>query len=336
MFGRGRGEALVIHLGHGRWITVDSFIEPSSRQPIALQYLASIGVDPSAVDFVVATHWDKDHISGIARIVQAASVADVVLSLALRSPDFINLAFRHQQRTYASPLGSGTKEFVRLVELLEKQERAPRFVLQDTVLADRYGMRLVALSPSSSVALDALSAASVAALEAGATGDSIVEPTPNAASVVLAIRCAGGDVLLGADLEKPGWQLAVAAVSAEGLRARMFKVPHHGSDDADAPSVWQNQLRSDAVYAVTRFNNGARSLPSNDDRSRMRTRNAQGHIVGPPSTRRHLHGIVGRRVRAATREGIWQSTGPVGHYRWRGNLAELTSSTDTYGAVERI
>lgn len=192
MFGRGRGEALVIHLGHGRWITVDSFIEPSSRQPIALQYLASIGVDPSAVEFVVATHWDKDHISGIARLIQAASGADVVLSMALRSPDFINLAFRHQQRTYASPLGSGTKEFVRLLELLAKQARAPRFVLQDTVLADRDGMRLVALSPSSSVALDALSAASVAALEAGSTGDSIVEPTPNAASVVLAIRYAGG------------------------------------------------------------------------------------------------------------------------------------------------
>lgn len=317
-------------------MTVDSFIDPSSHQPMALQYLASIGVDPSAVEFVVVTHWDKDHISGIARLVQTASAADVVLSMALKSPDFINLAFRHQQRTYASPLGSGTKEFVYLMELLETQKRAPRLVHQDTVLADRDGMRVVALSPSSSVGLEALSAASVAALDTGLTGDSIVEPTPNATSVVLAIRCAGGDVLLGADLEKLGWQLAVTAVLAQGLMARMFKVPHHGSDDADEPTVWQSHLRSDALYAVTRFNNGARSLPSSDDRYRMRGRNACGHVVGPPSTRLHLHGIVGRRVRAATRDGIWRSTGAVGHYRWRGKLAELTGSTDTYGAVEQI
>ncbi len=133
-----------------------------------------------------------------------------------------------------------------------------------------------------------------------------------------------------------GWQLAVTAVLAQSLMARMFKVPHHGSDDADEPAVWQSHLRSDAVYAVTRFNNGARSLPSSDDRDRMRSRNVRGHVVGPPSTRRHLHGIVGRRVRAATRDGIWRSTGAVGHYRWRGKLAELTSSTDTHGAVEQI
>lgn len=255
--------------------------------------------------------------------------------MALRSRDFINLAFRHQKRTYASPLGSGTKEFVRLLELLETEQRSPRFVVQDTVLAERDGVRLVALSPSSAVTLDALSAASITALEAAATGDSVVEPTPNAALVIV-IRSAGGDVLLGADLECDGWQVAVNAVAAQGLMARMFKVPHHGSPDADEPSLWQNSLRPDAAYAVTRFNNGSRSLPSPSDRARMRTRNSGGHVVGQAPARVHLHGVVGRRVRAATRDGVWRSTAGVGHHRWRGAISAVSGSVETFGAVEPV
>jgi len=300
-----------------------------------MAYLESIKVDMSAVELCVATHWDQDHISGLTQLIRAANRADVVFSLALRSPDFINLAFRHQKRTYASPLGSGTKEFVRLLELLEAAARPPRLVAQDTLLATDENVRLFALSPSSNVALDALSAASVAALEAAETGDSVVEPTPNAASVALLIRCAAGDILLGADLERNGWQMALNAVCAQGLLARMFKVPHHGSVDADDEMVWAH-LTPDAVYAVTRFNNGARSIPSAGDRLRMRLRNPAGHVVGPAATRVHLHGVVGRRVRAATRSGVWRATGAVGHYRWRGAIAEGTSVVNVAGAVEAV
>jgi len=197
-------------------MTVDSFVDPSAKEPVALAYLDSIGVEPSAIDFVVATHWDQDHISGLSRVVEAASAAKVVLSTALRSRDFIAMAFKHQMRTYASPLGSGTKEFVRLLEIVERDHRDVRVVMQDTVLLEREGVRLLALSPASATAVESLSAASVAALEAATTGDSVVEPTPNAASVVLAIRNAHGDVLLGADLETAGWQVALDAVTADG------------------------------------------------------------------------------------------------------------------------
>jgi len=67
------------------------------------------------------------------------------------------------------------------------------------------------------------------------------------------------------------------------MMARMFKVPHHGSSDADEVAIWNDHLRADAVYAVTRFNNGDRSLPGDDDRARMRGRNPAGHVVGAPS-----------------------------------------------------
>lgn len=326
----------MVHLGDGCWMTVDSFVDPATSEPVALAYLASIGVEPSAVKFVVATHWDQDHIAGLPRLARAAESAEIVVSTALRSRDFVTLAIRHQARTYASPLGSGTKDFVRLLDVVQQDERELRIVMQDTVLVDHDRLRLVALAPASSTTIDALTASSVAVLEAAATGDSVVEPTPNAASLVLAIRLPVGDVLLGADLEAAGWRMALNAVAANGLQARMFKVPHHGSDDADEPAIWANHMSSDAVYAVTRFNNGDRSLPSDDDRARMRARSNNGHVLGAPTVRRHLHGIVGRRVRGATRDGVWRVTGPVGHYRWRLKLDGSAPALVTNGAVESI
>jgi hypothetical protein len=301
-----------------------------------LRYLQSLEVKPECVEFVVVTHWDKDHISGVVRLAREASKARIVVSAALRSPDFVILAIRHQQKTYGSPLGSGTKEFVRLLDLITQEDRSPKITVQDVTLAEETGVRLVALSPSSSVALDALSASFVRVLEAAETGDSVTEPTPNAASVVLAVRGPMGDLLLGADLEREGWPAAMSSVLAQGLIARMFKVPHHGSEDADAPEVWANHLRSDAVYAMTRFNNAERSLPSNDDRARMRARTPSGHVVGQPPSRRHLHGVVGRRVRAGTRNGVWLDTGPVGHYRWRGRLASEAPDVSLAGPVELV
>ena len=282
------------------------------------------------------THWDKDHISGVVRLAREATKARIVLSAALRSRDFVQLAIRHQQKTYGSPLGSGTKEFVRLLDLITQQDRSPKITVEGVTLAEEAGVRLVALSPSSSVALDALSASFVRVLEAADTGDSVTEPTPNAASVVLALRGPMGDLLLGADLEREGWSDAMSSVLAQGLIARMFKVPHHGSEDADAPEVWAKHLQSDAVYAMTRFNNAERSLPSDDDRARMRARSPSGHVIGQPPSRRHLHGVVGRRVRAGTRNGVWLDTGPVGHYRWRGKVSGEAADVLLAGPAEPV
>lgn len=67
----------------------------------------------------------------------------------------------------------------------------------------------------------------------------------------------------------------------------------------DEPIVWADHLRADAVYALTRFNNGTRSLPTAGDRDRMRARGRQGHVIpgleptpaprhrGPTGARRH-------------------------------------------------
>ena len=54
IFGPGYGECVLIHIGNGKWVVVDSCVDRDS-QPAALTYLRSIGSDPSeAVCLIIA------------------------------------------------------------------------------------------------------------------------------------------------------------------------------------------------------------------------------------------------------------------------------------------
>lgn len=62
IFGPGKGESVLVHLGQNQWIIVDSCIAPRTREIPALEYLDQIGVDASTqVRLIVATHAHDDH-----------------------------------------------------------------------------------------------------------------------------------------------------------------------------------------------------------------------------------------------------------------------------------
>ena len=77
--GPGYGESLVLHIGLGEWLIVDSCVDRSGK-PAALGYLEEIGVDIGrAVEMVVASHWHADHIGGMAQLVHAVSYTHLTL-----------------------------------------------------------------------------------------------------------------------------------------------------------------------------------------------------------------------------------------------------------------
>jgi len=45
IFGPGKGESVLVHLGQGEWIVVDSCVNQRTREVPALTYLDRIGVD---------------------------------------------------------------------------------------------------------------------------------------------------------------------------------------------------------------------------------------------------------------------------------------------------
>ena len=92
LFGPGYGESVVLHVGNGAWIVVDSCIDQKNT-PVAIDYLNRLGVDPAeAVTLVVATHWHDDHIRGMARLVAACTNAKFCCAGVLCRKEFLEVA----------------------------------------------------------------------------------------------------------------------------------------------------------------------------------------------------------------------------------------------------
>jgi glyoxylase-like metal-dependent hydrolase (beta-lactamase superfamily II) len=92
IFGPGFGECVLIHVGEGAWLIVDSCLDRDAGKPAALAYFDEIGTDPAnSVELILATHWHDDHIAGIGQIVEACPQANFWCSDALRCEEFLAL-----------------------------------------------------------------------------------------------------------------------------------------------------------------------------------------------------------------------------------------------------
>src|SRR5829696_6025975 len=78
VLGRSIGESIVVRFGEDRWAVIDSFV--AGGVPAAHRFLSHLGVGLERVELVVATHWDNDHVRGLAEILTAAPNAVFVYS----------------------------------------------------------------------------------------------------------------------------------------------------------------------------------------------------------------------------------------------------------------
>ncbi len=86
---------------------------------------------------------------------------------------------------------------------------------------------------------------------------------------VKAIELEDVAVLLGSDLEKRGWTAVLENVALRDGKASVFKVPHHGSEDAHEPGVWKQMLELDPLAVLTPWRRGNRTLPIQRDVKRI-------------------------------------------------------------------
>jgi Metallo-beta-lactamase superfamily len=123
LFGPGFGESVVLHMGFGDWVVVDSCILPRERTPAALAYFGAIGVDPAdSVKFVIASHWHDDHIRGLSAVLDRCTKAAFVCPAAVRSPEFFNLAVAAGTRPMMR--NPGIKEFADVLSILERRKQS--------------------------------------------------------------------------------------------------------------------------------------------------------------------------------------------------------------------
>lgn len=334
IFGPGVGECVVVHLGDGRWMVVDSCLSDRGR-PIALEYLEELGVSPAEqVVLVGASHWHDDHCKGLADVVKATPTAAFWCSLALCKEEFTTLLAAGRRVMMES---SGVDEL--FGSLRHLRNRARKGTQRGTVgpswaIADRLLWRSTlsaggevavwALSPSDADVTRALRGFEKLLPKEKQPRRRIPKQTPNAASVVMWIDVRTHRLLLGGDLETEnhpgrGWEAVLASQRCGGGRASIFKVPHHGAYNAHHEGVWADLLEKHAIAAVTPYRRS--KLPRVSDMRRLCEHTDQAFLTASPESSRspRRSNAVERTMRevALARRPM---TTTVGHVRVRAPL----------------
>jgi len=298
LFGPGYGECIVIHLGLNDWIVVDSCIEPISREPVALAYFKTIGVNAFRIRLVVATHWDDDHISGISDVLRQATKAQFVCSSAMTSGEFRAVLSQWKPKSII-PGGSGIDEFDRVTDILadravDTKYPTPRLAHAQSMLWERQEpipAEVRALSPSDAADMSAI--AELAGIRKSDRRQRRRLPyiDGNHTSVVMSIRAGTASALLGADLEiradrSLGWY-AVTDHATNKADHEAYKIAHHGSANADNSEIWDQLLVNNPLTALTPFCRAGVLLPTCDDSDRILGRSTRSYLTAPATKKRY-------------------------------------------------
>lgn len=355
IFGPGYGESVVIHLGDGQWMIVDSCLDGQSDLPAPLAYLFQLDVEvDKSVRLIVATHWHDDHIRGISGVFNACHAADFVVSSALDSAEFLKLVALFSNRR--TPVGSGVDEFCKVFELLRSRKQTgvrfnpPRFASADRLLLrddlniedDVLPVSVYSLSPSDATLLHAKLTFERLVPISGESKKRIASPKSNHSSAVLWVEIGQHKILLGADLEetsdpKTGWSVIVKESKAISDMASVFKVPHHGSENAHNDRVWTHLLTREPFAVLSPFSRGVRPLPTKADVSRIANLTPNAYLTAPARQKKERwRNRVVRDFVADMTKRMTSSNNGWGHIRLRKNIRhspevwEVTLFGDAY------
>jgi hypothetical protein len=339
IFGPGRGECILVHLGCGDWLCVDSCLDRSTGHPVALDYFQRIGLDVAqALRMILVTHWHQDHMRGASQVLRAAPNARFACSGALASREFFTaIAAAEGPSGERHPL----REFATALQILE--ERRPRSMSRDSVsplLADE-GQLLLRLSHERSETLatvHAISPSPGARLrsfreladflpQAGTTRRRAGRLGANMRSVALWVEAGRQVALLGGDLENSpdhgiGWSAALSCERNPEGKAEVFKVAHHGSSNADHPEIWTKKLVTQPIAVLAPFASASKPIPSDRDQERIASQSIAYCTANPGGTKARASSRVVQRRLDSTPRRVRQVTGRMGHVRLRGGLQD--------------
>lgn len=331
LFGPGYGECAVVHAGGGDWIVVDSFRTPGGR-PVAMKYLEELGLDPArSVRLIVATHWHDDHMKGLGELVSRCPGADFCCASALGSREFMSVAAAWAETGLRD---DGIREIHTVMSHLDRADSQPVWALASRRIHRSSSCEVWSLSPGDEAYSSFL--ASLAPHSGTGPLRGVDHLKPNRLSVVLLVRIDGGvSCLFGADLERRGW----AAVLRDGARPQdsrssVFKVPHHGSANAQVQAVWDDLLEPEPVALLAPWRRGRGALPKEAgvDWILARTPNAYA-TVGGPSGAVSMDRWVRKKLK---RDGarVMPESGPPGMIRLRRSMAgESVWRVDLFGTA---
>lgn len=289
VFGPGFGECIVVHVGGGEWLIIDSCIDASEHddpRPVAERYLRAIGVKlETQVKLIVASHWHDDHVRGLSRLVEICRGSRFSCANALLQKEFITFV-RSMSTGSAATDGAKVREFKQVLAVLRADTSRPpiRFATGSKELISWQSpsgsrVRLRSLSPSDHEFALFLQRIQIDMPIHGQPKRSAARSTPNLASVVLHLDLGDGSVLFGADMEihhdpRRGWTAVLEEAATGDLSASsLFKVAHHGSSTGHHNQVWSTMLSTNPICVVTPFSKLplGKKLPTKEDIDRIRS-----------------------------------------------------------------
>ncbi len=295
LFGPGYGESIVIHIGDGSWIIVDSCINTEGK-PRALEYLDSIGVNAGQeVDLVVATHWHDDHIRGMATLVEVCTNAHFCCANTLLNEEFL-AAIDALESRHLTVEGSGVREIYHVLNWLRSRSSRPKFASANRRIHSHGKCEIWSLSPSDAAFQSFLNSVGALLPREGQSKTRIPSISPNEFSVVLWIAIDDVAVLLGSDLEKYGWKEILNSDERPTGKASVLKVPHHGSKGADESNVWRRMLIGDPYAVIIPWRKGSGALPSQDDIQRILSYTKNAFATAKPGGTAHSPKYANRAV----------------------------------------
>jgi hypothetical protein len=255
--------------------------------------LEALNIDISKhVRATVATHWDDDHIGGMAKLLERATSSSFVCSGALVSPQFKSIL--GQWKTGKTlPCGSGVDEFTAVLVELNRRSKdtkypIPKLAVANKILWERHGepsAELRALYPSDAAFVAAIARFSEIVAQKDGLRRRIPAIDGNHSSIVLSVRVANIQVLLGGDLERRadpqlGWLAVVGEYKGESHGA--YKVSHHGSENGDCDEKWQKLIATEALSVTTPYVGGRTRLPKKTDCERILSRTPNSWLTARP------------------------------------------------------
>lgn len=309
VFGPGVGECIVLHLGNGDWLVVDSCLDPETRMPVAMTYLTGMGLKPSdCIRGILATHWHDDHIRGLSTLVAECPEAAFMMATALGNDQFYTLVLEARESNLMIKQTSSAHEFSDILDGLMNCGKCPQFVHDGCRVflgGHNHAVKLWALSPSSASIANALKNLAEKLLD---NTRKFKRFSPNDLSIVVLVDAGTHSLLLGADLENTreeafGWKAVLSSGLTPQRQSNAFKVSHHGAVNGDHAEVWNSRLRYHPIAVVAPYLKLVDPLPTRRDVERIKGYTGNSYCTSAPTLRKPVRrpgvdGIMGTMTRS--------------------------------------